>query len=94
MIDAEVLANKTAGAVSWAMGTLGGGRQALMIEVTLSVIIILCTMLTITRIVPYITSAVAFFIKFCLCSAVLSLCMQLVKASALYRAVHAILVAD
>jgi hypothetical protein len=85
MIHADGLADRTAKVMSWVLGTVGGDRQSLLIEVTVTCIVMLLTLLFFTRIVPYVTSGIAFFIKFCLCSAVLSLCMQFVKASALYK---------
>jgi Na+/H+ antiporter NhaB len=93
MMPADLpLANRTAEAMSWVLGAVGGrDRQSLLIEMTVTCIVIMLTLLVFTRIVPYVTSGIAFFIKFCLCSAVLSLCLQFVKASALYKTTRVML---
>lgn len=61
--------------------------SGLYIDMTLAMILCLITTLGVVKVVPYMTSAISFFIKFCICTALLSLVTQLLQNSELYKAV-------
>ena len=62
----------------------------LYLEMTVAMLCALFTVLAFMRIVPYMTSAITFFVKFCICTLVLSITMQLMHQSELFIAIRTI----
>lgn len=61
------------------------------VELTLVLLASLLTCMLVVRALPYITSSVVFFVKFCACAVVLSVCLHLIENSAVVRAVRPLL---
>lgn len=56
------------------------------VEVTAVLIASVLTCMLVVKALPYITSSIAFFAKFCACAAVLSMCLRFIEHSALVKA--------
>lgn len=61
--------------------------SGMYIDMTIAMLLCLITTLGVVKVVPYMTSAISFFIKFCICTALLSLVSQLLQNSELYKAI-------
>ena len=63
----------------------------LYIEMTVTMLLAMASALFIMRAVPYMMSAITFFMKFCICTLILSLTLQLTQQSELFQAVRSLM---
>ena len=64
----------------------GADAQKLYMELTTAMMCAMLTCLAVYKLMPYLTSAIVFFFKFCVCMMVFALCMQFIQNSELVKA--------
>lgn len=61
------------------------------VEVTVVMLASLLTCMLVLKALPYITSSIVFFVRFCACAVVLSVCMHFIENSTLVKSLGPVL---